>query len=83
MVLGYYSGLMGVVESIFIRSELASPMPWINSGHLYNVIVTRHAFIIIFFMVMPTLIGGFGNWILPKLVGLKDLIFPRMNAASF
>lgn len=64
--------------SYIIRHRLAHPRKRLR-GHRYNVVVTSHALIIIFFMVIPTLIGGYGSLFIPLQVDLGDLVLPRTN----
>jgi heme/copper-type cytochrome/quinol oxidase subunit 1 len=85
IIYGALAGIVGSLFSVFIRIELAYPGTqfFVGDYQFYNVVITAHGLIMIFFMLMPALISGFGNWLIPLLIGSPDMAFPRLNNLSF
>lgn len=80
---GVWGGLVGARLSFLIRLELGISGSLLQSDQLFNTIVTAHALFIIFWFVIPVAIGGFGNWMLPLILGSPDIAFPRLNNLSY
>ena len=79
---GIIGGSVGIAFSIVIRLELSLPGYLICSSLQYNSATTFHGILMIFFMIMPLFIGGFGNLLIPVMLCSSDMIFPRLNALS-
>src|SRR5438105_9622485 len=70
--------LIGGVEALLIRLQLARPNGTVLSANLYNEIFTMHGLTMIFLVVMP-LSAAFANYLVPLQIGARDVAFPRMN----
>jgi heme/copper-type cytochrome/quinol oxidase subunit 1 len=74
-----------MILATIIRLEMAYPGVGILAGDSlqYLSVVTAHAVIMVFFMIMPLIFGAFGNFLLPTQLGVHDVAFPRLNSAAF
>ena len=85
LIFGAFMAIVATILSLLIRLNLSSTGSsyFSDNYQLYNVVVTAHAIAMIFLFVMPVLIGGFGNFMVPLLLGIPDVAFPRLNSLSF
>ncbi|MCP4062960.1 MAG: hypothetical protein GY740_06770 [Gammaproteobacteria bacterium] len=82
IITGLIGGSIGFGLPIIIRLELALPGFILCSSLQYNPNISFHGIFMISSMIMPILIGGFGNILLPLMLCSSDMIFPRLNALS-
>lgn len=78
--LGFF--LVGGIEALLIRTQLATPNGTLVSPDLYNQLFTMHGTTMIFLAIMP-LNTGFGNYVVPLMIGARDMAFPRLNAFGY
>jgi cytochrome c oxidase subunit 1 len=84
IIFSIVAALIGGWFSMLMRHELGDPgLQLAEDGQQWNVWITAHGLIMVFFVVMPGLIGGFGNWFVPLMIGAPDMAFPRLNNISF
>ena len=74
--------LLGGLEALLIRTQLAFPESGFLSADVYNQIFTMHGVTMIFLFVMP-FAAAFANYLIPLQIGARDVAFPRLNALSF
>lgn len=77
------SFLLGGIFALLIRSELFTPGKMFLSEDRYNEMFTLHGAIMTFLFIIPSIPAALGNFLLPLILGAKDVAFPRMNLASF
>jgi len=80
-VASFFFLLVGGVEALLIRSQLAVPGSQLLSADLYNQVFTMHGVTMVFMVIMP-FAAAFANYLLPLQIGARDVSFPRMNALS-
>ncbi|MCL4295355.1 MAG: cytochrome c oxidase subunit I [Anaerolineae bacterium] len=75
--------MLGGIYAMLIRLELLTPRADVMTGDMYNRVFTMHGFIMIFFFLIPSIPATMGNFLIPMMIGAKDLAFPRLNLASW
>lgn len=75
--------LMGGLAAALIRMELATPQGDLLTSDIYNKMFTTHGVIMIFLFLIPSIPAVFGNFLLPLMIGTRDVAFPRLNLLSW
>src|SRR5436189_3135198 len=75
--------LIGGVYAMLIRLELLSPHGQLMTSTTYNKVFTQHGIIMVFFFLIPSIPATLGNFLVPMMIGAKDLAFPRINLLSW
>jgi len=74
---------LGGAFAAAIRLELLTPAGDLMTADTYNKFFTMHGIIMVFFFLIPSIPSVFGNFVLPMMIGARDLAFPRLNLASW
>jgi cytochrome c oxidase subunit I len=82
-VISFVFYLIGGAMATAMRGELATPDPDLLGYDNYNGVLTLHGTIMIFLWIVPAGTGAFANYLLPLMIGAKDMAFPRLNALAF
>ena len=83
LVSAFFFYLIGGLMAIALRTELATPNSDFLDPNLYNAFMTNHGTIMIFLWIVPSAIGGFGNYLVPLMMGARNMALPKVNAIAF
>jgi len=83
LVTAFFFYFVGGAMASLVRAELATPDPDILEPVVYNQTFTMHGTVMIFLFIVPAVTGGFGNYLVPLMIGARDMAFPRLNALAF
>jgi len=90
LVTSFTVGVLSIAFTMYMRLELMEPgvqyMTMADgspNGHLWNVLITGHGITMMFFVIIPAMFGGFGNYFMPLHIGAPDMAFPRLNNLSY
>src|SRR6266566_6084409 len=81
LVAAFFFFIIGGIEALLMRIQLGAPNNTFLSPEVYNQVFTMHATTMIFLGIMPLNVG-FGNFVVPIMIGARDMAFPRLNALS-
>jgi len=73
----------GGVEALLLRTQLARANEHVLGPNMYDQLFTTHGLTMIFWFIIPMTTGAFGNYLIPLMIGARDMAFPRLNALSF
>src|SRR5215210_6340420 len=74
---------IGGAYALAIRMELLTPAGDLMQSHTYNKVFTHHGIMMVFFFLIPAIPGVLGNFLLPLMIGAKDMAFPKINMLSW
>ena len=73
----------GGTEALLMRTQLAQANEHVVGPETFDQLLTMHGVTMIFFFIIPMTTGAFGNYLVPLMIGARDMAFPRLNALSF
>ena len=74
---------LGGIFAVLIRLELATPAGDLVESNTYNKFFTMHGIIMVFLFMIPSIPAALGNFVIPLMIGAKDVAFPRLNLMSW